>query len=153
MGDKLLHWCFEKEICIKCGAINTKEFGFDRWAIKNTVQKFVFVHYTGLDCCYTITSLFEVQPWRCPGGKWSSASWGHWGLFCTKPGWQSFLLVPKQTKKTKQIKTAFRQLKPRPVPATFLTNREGGERSYNTVFRHYYKKKRYPFWNTCLTFF
>lgn len=37
-----------------------KKIGFDRWAIKNTVQKFVFVHYTRLDFFYIKPSLEDV---------------------------------------------------------------------------------------------
>lgn len=129
-----------------------KKFGFDRWAIKNTVQKFVFVHYTGLDCCYTITSLYKAQPWRC-FSRWKmkkSLSRTPRTSFCTKPGWQSFLLVPKERKK--QHLGHFPQKKAHAQhPPCFWPRGKKLQHSLNSDVTT--KKKRYPFWNTCLMFF
>lgn len=75
-----------------------KKFRFDRWAIKKTVQKFVFVHYTELDCCYTITSLYKAQPWGCsPDGKLRSAARGHGTFFAqSRADSHSYLCQKKQ---------------------------------------------------------
>lgn len=89
---------FEKEIGIKCGAINTQRFGFDGWAIKNTVQEFVFFTSYERDRCYTTTSLHEARPrGRSRGGKGRSASRGRRRPLLHWAGWQSFLLVPKES--------------------------------------------------------
>lgn len=101
-GDKITALVSEKETGIKCGAINTKEFRFDRWAVKKTVQK-VFVQDTELDCWYSITSSYKAPAWR-RFSRWNNEELPlrNMGLvcfcFCTKLSWQSFLLVPKRTK-------------------------------------------------------
>lgn len=114
-----------------------KKFGSDRWAIKKTVQKFVFVHYTELDCCYTVTSLYKAQPWGCsPDGKWRSASRGHRRLFLHKAG---LAVIPTCAKKQhlghfpqkqQQKNKTNKQQKPCPALSN-VSHRE--EKSYNTV--------------------
>ena len=67
----------------------------------------------------------------------------------TRAGSHSYLCQNKEKKPT-----AFRPLSsknPRPALSTFLTERKKVTTQFK--FQRYYKKKRYPFWNTCLMFF
>lgn len=133
-----------------------KKFRFDRWAIKKTVQKFVFVHYTELDCCYTITSLYKAQPWGCsPDGKLRSAARGHGTFFAQSRADSHSYLCQKKNRKQQHLghfpKKQKNKNKTCPALSTFQTERRKVTTQFK--FRCYYKKKRYPFWNNCLMYF
>lgn len=111
----------ENETGIKCGAINTKHFDLTDERFRNTVQKFVFVHRTGPDCCHTITSLDNSQPLGCfPGGKFKSASHGH-RRFLSKAGLAVFPTCAKR--KQHHLGHSAQKLQ-KTLSTTFLTERE-----------------------------
>lgn len=88
-----------------------KKFRFDRWAIKKTVQKFVFVQYTELDCCYTITSLYKAQLWVCSSdGKWKCLFGIQRTLFAQSRAGSHSYSFGEKTNQKKATKTAFRPL-------------------------------------------
>lgn len=141
---------FEKEICIKCGAINTKNFEFDRWAIKNTVQKFLYLYiYTGLDCCVhhyvfiikpSLVDNLLVEKEEVP------LSHAARGLFCNRRGKQAGLAVIPTCAKNKQhsFQATFlkKTNKQKYTPSCHLvSDQEGKKKEVTTQFKFWLQEE------------